>query len=367
VSTRAKPKLANKFAMPPSSTISVIMPAFNAAHYLERSLPPLIKLRDQQDVSEVIVVDDCSTDPANVETARRLGATIMSTPANGGPGAARNLAAKVATGAILWFVDADVVAHATGPGKIREALADETVVAAFGSYDDEPPAMNFASQYKNLVHRYYHQRGRDDASTFWAGCGAVRRSSFIAIGGFDHGSYKKPAIEDIELGHRLRDAGGRIRLTKGLLGTHLKRWSLIELIRTDIFQRALPWSRLLLSSPKKDDDLNVSQAEKMRAVIAIAWIVSVLALPLVTLAPPLLWGFLLTTPLMLFANWPLMVFFHGRHGPLFAIAALLFHQVYYFYSTATYAYCVLERGFAKPAVKTSADAESIERARRVSR
>lgn len=352
--------------MPASPTISVIMPAFNAAHYLERSLPPLIKLRDQGDVSEVIVVDDCSTDPTNIETARRLGATIMSTPVNSGPGAARNMASKAATGEILWFVDADVVAHATGPGKIREALADETVVAAFGSYDDEPPAMNFASQYKNLVHRYYHQRGRDDASTFWAGCGAVRRSSFIAVGGFDYGSYKKPAIEDIELGHRIRDAGGRIRLVKSLQGTHLKKWGLIELIRTDIFQRALPWSRLLLSSPKKDDDLNVSRIEKMRAIIAIAWIASVLTLPLAMLAPPLLWGFLLITPAMIFANLPLIVFFHERHGILFMIAALLFHQVYYFYSTATYAYCVFERGFAKPAAEKSKNTEAVERTRRAS-
>lgn len=358
--------MARNAVMTASPTISVIMPAFNAAHYLERSLPPLIQLRDQGDVSEVIVVDDCSTDPSNVETARRLGATIMSTPVNSGPGAARNIASKAAVGEIVWFVDADVVAHATGPSKVREAFADKTVVAAFGSYDDKPPAKGFASQYKNLVHRYYHQRGRSDASTFWAGCGAVRRTSFLAVGGFDQGSYKKPAIEDIELGHRIRDAGGRIRLVHGLLGTHLKKWSLVELVRTDIFQRALPWSRLLLSSPRRDDDLNVSKAEKVRAIIAMAWIASVLALPLALLVPELLWVVALTTVAMVLANWPLVKFFYNRHGLLFAVTALLFHQVYYLYSTATYAYCVAERMFAKPAGKAG-DTETAARARRVSK
>ena len=329
-------------------TISVIMPAFNAAHYMEVSLPPLIRLRDRGEVSEVIVVDDCSTNPSNIETARRLGASIMSTAANGGPGAARNIAAKSAVGELIWFVDADVVAHETGPEKIRNTFKDPTVTAVFGSYDDKPPAENFASQYKNLVHRYYHQRGSADASTFWAGCGAIRRSSFLAIGGFDQRNYQRPAIEDIELGHRLREAGERIRLIHDLLGTHLKNWRLAEVIRTDIFQRAIPWSRLILSSPRKNNDLNLSYMEKVRAVIALTWAASLIALPAAFFDPLFGIAFSVMTGVMLIANWSLLGYFTARHGPLFAAAGLVFHQIYYLYSTASYAYCVGERALKKP-------------------
>src|SRR5690242_9282169 len=74
----------------PSLTISVVVPAYNAAHYLERSLPPLIAMRDQGDVAEVLLMDDCSTDPASREIAERLGAWVIVMERNGGPGAARN-------------------------------------------------------------------------------------------------------------------------------------------------------------------------------------------------------------------------------------------------------------------------------------
>jgi hypothetical protein len=47
------------------------------------------------------------------------------------------------------------------------------VDAVFGSYDDAPRAPNFIAQYKNLFHHYVHQHGKEEASTFWAGCGTV--------------------------------------------------------------------------------------------------------------------------------------------------------------------------------------------------
>ena len=66
-------------------TISVIMPAYNAAHYMERSLPPLMEMLEQGTVSEVIVVDDCSTEASTAELARRGGARTIRTPGTADP------------------------------------------------------------------------------------------------------------------------------------------------------------------------------------------------------------------------------------------------------------------------------------------
>jgi hypothetical protein len=69
---------------------------------------------------------------------------------------------------------------------------------------------------------------------------------FLAIGGFDTVRFPRPQIEDIELGYRLRDAGGRIVLDPTVQGTHLKQWTFWRMLRTDVIDRGIPWMRLLL-------------------------------------------------------------------------------------------------------------------------
>lgn len=320
------------------STITVIMPVFNADHFLPLALPPLVEMKARGEIVEVLVVDDHSTD-RSAACAEELGARVITSPDRAGPGRARNLGAKEAKGEILWFVDADVIAHADGAERIREAFEDAEAVAVFGSYDDAPPAKNFASQYKNLVHHYYHQLGKREASTFWAGCGAVRKAAFLEVGGFDIKRYKRPSIEDIELGYRLRAKGGRILLVHDLKGTHLKHWTVRDMVFTDVFCRALPWARLMLTQVGMTDDLNVSKTERMRAALAGLLVLSfapALFLPGWAWLPP---AFIAAVTA---ANWRLFDFMRGRKGLAFAFLALLFHQVYYLYSTAAFVWCWLE-------------------------
>jgi GT2 family glycosyltransferase len=122
--------------------------------------------------------------------------------------------------------------------------ADPALDAVMGTYDDTPAAPNFLSQYKNLFHHYVHQHCDGSISTFWSGCGAIRRPLFLTCGGFDAQRYRCPAIEDIELGTRLHAAGYRIVLDRRITATHLKRWTLGSLLKTDIVNRGVPWVRL---------------------------------------------------------------------------------------------------------------------------
>ena len=319
-------------------TISAVMPAYNAAHLLDRVLPPLLRMLEEGSLDELLVVDDCSTDDT-AEKARKMGARVLTTPGNGGPGLARNLAAEHARGEILWFVDSDVIAHPGGPEAIRRAFAEEGVEACFGSYDDRPGADSWFSNYKNLLHRYHHQTARREATTFWSGCGAVRRETFLALGGFDNETYRVPSIEDVELGYRIRRAGGRILVCRDLLGKHLKVWSVRQAIFTDIFRRALPWSRLMISREGLTDDLNTSKAERARAVLAGVLALSVLALPLSAVQ---WWLPLALALLALAANWHFFRYLWKNGGLAFALAAMAFHQIYYIYSAASYMWCLFE-------------------------
>ena len=88
---------------------------------------------------------------------------------------------------------------------------------------------------------------------------------FLAFGGFDPRLYPRPAIEDIELGYRLTRAGHRIVLARDVLATHMKRWTLREMVRTDIFRRGVPWMLLIKRTGTVETDLNVKvDAEGVR-------------------------------------------------------------------------------------------------------
>jgi hypothetical protein len=222
---------------------------------------------------------------------------------------------------------------------LRSAFLEPGVVAVFGSYDDKPPAPNFGSQYKNLVHHHYHQHADPRASTFWSGCGAVRRDAFLAIDGFDQSNFKVPSVEDIDLGYRMRAAGGQIRLDRRILSTHLKVWSVPELVRTDIFRRALPWARMMLNRTDVLDDLNVGTAERLRAILAG---VSLAALPAAAIGLLPYWALAPILLTAVTANWHLFRLFAKVRGYGFASAGLAFHQIYYLYSTASFAWCWFE-------------------------
>ena len=334
------------FGAPPASLdISIIMPVYNGHDFILKSLPPLVEMQRRGEVREVIVVDDTSTDDS-AQLAAELGARVIPSGGRLGPGAARNQAAREAQGEVLWFVDADVIVHDDAVKYFREGFSEPGVVAVFGSYDDHPPAQNFLSQYKNLVHHFYHHRGRRQASTFWSGCGAVRKEAFLAVNGFDVERYTRPSIEDIELGYRLRKAGGEILLIPELQSTHLKEWRFVNLIHTEVFCRAIPWSRLMLEHTGVIDDLNVSSAERLRAVMA-----GLLVLAILVAVPGFLpwWLVLLAVAGVALANRKLLALFYRRKGLLFAIMGLAFHQLYYLYSSLAFVYSWLEFHLARKA------------------
>ena len=155
---------------------------------------------------------------------------VVEAPPGLAPAAARNDGASRAVGDVLVFVDADVVVHADALARLRAALADPSVDAVFGSYDDEPSAPGVVSAYRNLLHHHVHQQGAGEARTFWTGLGAIRRDVSVAAGGFDADAFPRPSVEDVELGARLFAAGARIVLDPLVQGTHLKEWRLLDTI-----------------------------------------------------------------------------------------------------------------------------------------
>ena len=92
--------------------VSVIVPVYNVEKYIERCLTSLYE-QSMQDI-EVILVDDLGTD-RSMDIVRQFIDThalterwhIVTAPCNHGPGAARNIGIRHATGEYIAFVDSD--------------------------------------------------------------------------------------------------------------------------------------------------------------------------------------------------------------------------------------------------------------------
>jgi glycosyltransferase involved in cell wall biosynthesis len=317
--------------------VSVIVPAYNAGLQLTRCLEALC--RSEYTDLEVLVVDDGSTDNTHL-IVERFGVRHLHNSAPMGPGGARNLGVQQSAGEIIVFVDADVVAPPDAIGLMVESLdRDPELAALFGSYDTAPAWPNFLSQYKNLMHHFVHQSSNEHALTFWAGFGAVRKTVFEEIGGFNAEKYPHPSIEDIDLGLRLTRAGRTIRLEKHLQVEHLKRWTLRGLLRADILYRAVPWTKLILETRDLPLDLNLTWPARLSAALVGILVVLLLLMPISVdglhgkiFTPMLACTATGAAAALLWLNREVYAFFVRRRGWGFALRAVLAHWFYYFYS-----------------------------------
>lgn len=204
---------------------------------------------------------------------------VVTQPPGAGPAAARNAGVARTNGAIVVFVDADVEVHPDALRRLCAALErDAGLDAVFGSYDERPAARATVSRFRNLLHHHVHTNAPGPATTFWAGLGAIRREAFDAVGGFDAQRFPRPSVEDIELGMRLHAAGRRIALEPAARGTHLKRWTLRSMLRTDLAARGAPWVALRLERGGAGGGaLNLAWRQRLAAGAAVLTAAGVLA------------------------------------------------------------------------------------------
>lgn len=290
---------------------------------------------------ELVCVDDASRDERAIEAAKKAAQRYVRLERNAGPAAARNAGAKVASGEALAFVDSDCVVTPRTLEQMLAALRENPDAAAlFGSYDDAPASRGLVTEYRNLLHHWVHHNGPREATTFWAGCGAIRKRDFDAVGGFDE-RFTRPSIEDIELGMRLKAAGKRILLLPHIQCKHLKRWRLWDMVVVDVTRRAIPWTRLLMERPGTGGDLNLEWKQKL--CVALVFL-ALAAIPLGSATVELrasyafVWAPLVLLVPIAWINRALYGLFLRRRGALFALGAVPLHLLYFFYGGVAYAW-----------------------------
>ncbi len=98
--------------------VSVVIPTYNYARFIGEAVESI--LAQTYPATEIIVVDDGSTDDTEQVAAKFAGKIIYIKKENGGVCSARNVGIKNATGDFVVFFDADDISH---PTKIEKQLA----------------------------------------------------------------------------------------------------------------------------------------------------------------------------------------------------------------------------------------------------
>lgn len=239
--------------------VSIIVPARGRPEATRRCVRSLLALDYPPDRRQIIVVDDASSPPL-AEVLGGLPIRLLRQERNIGQSAARNLAATVASGAVLAFIDNDCVAE---PGWLRELLPylDDPAIAVVGGRIVAPPMPGAVAAFEAVrspldMGATESDVAPDAAVSYLPTCNLlVRREALLAQGGFD------PALrvgEDVDFIWRALRAGHRARYVPAGRVVHEHRIRWIDWLRrradygsseADLQQR-FPEGRRLMHLPR---------------------------------------------------------------------------------------------------------------------
>jgi len=181
--------------------ISVIIPAKNEENYLPTLLEEIEKQANHEPRIETIVAVAPSIDDT-IGIARKFGVKVVK---GGLPGIGRNAGAKIATGEIFFFLDADVV---LSEDFFRNAVSE------FSRKNLEIATAQIKTDSRNIIDRIYFSMYHITillskiirAPCAPGACMIVKREKFRASGGFDE---SLTFSEDAELTRRIAALGAR--------------------------------------------------------------------------------------------------------------------------------------------------------------
>lgn len=187
------------------TTVSVVVAAYDEEPLIggllrsldDQTLPPL----------EVIVADDGSRD-RTADVAEAAGARVLRLP-HRGPAVARNEAAGVARGDVLVFLDADMECARGFLERLVQPIAEGR---AIGTFSREMYVANtdnrWARAYAALRWSPPDRLLPADFPDTWENFRAIRRESFLSVGGYDDVGYGEDMSLAAKLGEKALVAPG---------------------------------------------------------------------------------------------------------------------------------------------------------------
>jgi GT2 family glycosyltransferase len=206
--------------------LSVVVPTYGRSEILKTLLAALDAQTLAKERFELVVVDDGTVPPIEIDTAAHAYAITLLRQANAGPAAARNLAFEHARAPLVLILNDDAVpapdllaghlaAHAKAPPK--------TVILGAFPFTERSlrsPFVRLLSQ-TSLLFDYVRMkdRGTYGWQNFWTCNLSLPLDALREVGGFD-ATFREAIQEDVELGYRLGQRGWRVHYRADLVCEH---------------------------------------------------------------------------------------------------------------------------------------------------
>lgn len=212
--------------------VSVIVPAYNRSELLSSLLDSFDGLEGLLP-SDVIIVDDCSTDDTRqvvqgwISKPHPFKALYVCTEHNSGPAKARNLGIGSAEGDIVAFTDSDCTVDRRWLEKLYEKLCSDPAYAGAGGAI-RPIRNDLYSRFYTFSNIYHPPPGNE----YIVGANCIyRRDLLEKAGGFDEG-IAIPGGEEVSLCFSLYDAGYRFGFEENAIVYHSHRYNMSGFIKT---------------------------------------------------------------------------------------------------------------------------------------
>jgi len=203
-------------------SVSIVLPTYNRASTLPETLLALGQQSFPPEQFEVIVVDDGSTDGTDdVVAALELPyVKHFLKQENEGAAAARNLGVSHATGDLLLFLDADVIAHHDLLKEHRRSHQSHAQALVAGRRMPWPAARtSLLSQIVDLDSNVKASSGKISFQEAFTANLSIKKTDFHRLGGFDE-EFPASGCEDVELAYRATKLGLEIVYNPGAIGYH---------------------------------------------------------------------------------------------------------------------------------------------------
>lgn len=232
--------------------VSVIIPTYNRAEILRKTLVGYAEQTGDHEMSEVLVVDDGSKDHT-AEVVREC-AHLFSFPLrylhqeNSGLAAARNHAIREASGDLILFGDDDII---PGPCLAEEHAQwhkkfPEEHIGVLGFVPWLPsvrptPFMKWSGLYGPQFNFGYFKPGMELDFRHGYFCNTSVKAAFLARHGVFSETFRTYGYEDVELSYRLKKQGYRLLYNPDAIGYHNKYETLENTIqRVEALYRSWP-------------------------------------------------------------------------------------------------------------------------------